>query len=192
MSHGKRYSAKERKDILKYLETHTYQETVDKYGVSEMSLARWVKNKTRRETNTQAPLLDKETQREFQIYLNLIESGDKINAVAVVTAAGELLLPETNGFGSIFRNVNDVSKITANFLLCAQGFTAGVMNDQKQKDVKFDDISINTPIGTFSISEVGKAVLVVLFSLDCSKHDILIHDSHILSKIKVQMKKILM
>ncbi len=38
MSHGKRYTAKERKDILNYLDNHTYQETVDKYGVSEMSL----------------------------------------------------------------------------------------------------------------------------------------------------------
>ncbi len=151
-----------------------------------------MKNKERSETNTHTSLLDIEIQKEVQIYLNLIEASEKVRAVAVVTVAGELLLPQTNGFGSIFPNVNDVTKITTNFLLCAQGFTAAVINNQKKGDVRFDEISIHTPLGTFAISGIGMAVLVILFSLDCSKHDIFIHESHIMPEIKAQMKNILM
>ncbi len=41
MSSGKRYSPEEKDEIMRYRQTHTYQETADKYGVSQMTLARW-------------------------------------------------------------------------------------------------------------------------------------------------------
>ena len=192
MSHGKRYSAKERREILKYLENHTYQETMDKFEVSQMSLARWVKNKEQRETNTLSSLLSQETKNELQIYLNLIESTENVRAVALVTVAGELILPQTMGFSSIFQKVEDVSKITANLLLCAQGFTSAVVNDQKSMKATFDDISIKTPLGTFFLNGVGKAVLVTLFTPDCNLHNILVQDSDLLAQIKSQIEKILL
>ena len=41
MSSGKRYTPEEKNAIMQYRQTHTYQETADKYGVSQMTLARW-------------------------------------------------------------------------------------------------------------------------------------------------------
>jgi predicted regulator of Ras-like GTPase activity (Roadblock/LC7/MglB family) len=41
MSSGKRYTPEEKEEIMQYRQTHTYQETADKYGVSQMTLARW-------------------------------------------------------------------------------------------------------------------------------------------------------
>ncbi len=41
MSSGKRYSKDEKESIMYYRQTHTYQETAQKYSVSQMSLARW-------------------------------------------------------------------------------------------------------------------------------------------------------
>jgi len=192
MSHGKRYSAKKKKNKIKYLDNHTYQETMDKFKVSQMSLARWVKNKEQRETNTLSSLLSQETKNELQIYLNLIESTEKVRAVALVTVAGELILPQTMGFSSIFQKIDDVTKITANLLSCAQGFTAAVVNDKKSMYATFDDISIKTPVGTFLLNGVGKAVLVTLFTPDCNIHNILVQDSDLLAQIKSQIKKILL
>jgi len=191
MSHGKRYSAKERKDILIYLENHTYQETEDKFNVSQMSLARWVKNKKKRETNTAPLILGNEKQKELQIYLNLIDNLDNIRATAIVTAAGELILPETNSFHSFFRNVNDVSVITSNLLLCAKGFTAGVVNDQKKVDPVFDDVSIRTPKGTFLLKAIGSSgVLVTLFEVECLFAEIFTQELRFINQIIQQMKLI--
>ena len=39
--HGRRYSFSEKKEILEYLESHTYKETCEKFGISEPTLARW-------------------------------------------------------------------------------------------------------------------------------------------------------
>ena len=40
-NHGRRYSFSEKKDILDYLENHTYKEACTKYGISEPTLSRW-------------------------------------------------------------------------------------------------------------------------------------------------------
>ncbi|MHA1988505.1 MAG: hypothetical protein ACW98D_17885 [Promethearchaeota archaeon] len=41
--HGRRYSFKEKRDILDYLEKHTYKETSEKFIISETTLSRWRK-----------------------------------------------------------------------------------------------------------------------------------------------------
>ena len=49
MAYGKRYSKEEKEEIMQYRQNHTYRETVDKYNISQMTLARWArkrKNKT--------------------------------------------------------------------------------------------------------------------------------------------------
>ncbi|MHA2039067.1 MAG: leucine-rich repeat domain-containing protein [Promethearchaeota archaeon] len=40
---GRRYSFKEKKDILDYLEKHTYKNTSEKFSISETTLSRWRK-----------------------------------------------------------------------------------------------------------------------------------------------------
>ncbi|MHA2039068.1 MAG: helix-turn-helix domain-containing protein, partial [Promethearchaeota archaeon] len=42
-NYGRRYTFTEKKEILNYLETHTYKDTCEKYGISEPTLARWRK-----------------------------------------------------------------------------------------------------------------------------------------------------
>ena len=191
MSHGKRYSAKERKEILSYLENHTYQETMEKYKVSQMSLARWVKQKENRNTNTTPPLLPIETQKEIHIYLKMLENMDNVNATETITAAGELILPENSGFHSIFTDINDITKTTSNFLLCAQGFTAAVMNEQKHKDPKFNDLSIRTPVGTFFMHSVGnRAVLVVLFKPEYDLGENFGRDSYFINNVCTQLLQV--
>ncbi len=39
--HGRRYSFKEKKDILDFLENHTYKDTSEKFNISETTLSRW-------------------------------------------------------------------------------------------------------------------------------------------------------
>ena len=191
MSHGKRYTVKERKEILVYLENHTYQETMEKFGVSQMSLARWVKNKEKRETNTTTTLLNAEVQKEVQIYLKLVESMKNVRAVAIVTAAGELILPNSaSGFHSIFSNVNDITVIISNLLLCAQGFTAAAVKDQKQMNAVFDDVSIKTPIGTFLLKGIERAVLVILFNPGSSLSEIFIQEFHFINQIVEQLSTV--
>ncbi|MFX1277910.1 MAG: leucine-rich repeat domain-containing protein [Promethearchaeota archaeon] len=41
--HGRRYSFKEKKDILDYLGKHTYKDTSEKFKISETTLSRWRK-----------------------------------------------------------------------------------------------------------------------------------------------------
>ena len=41
--HGRRYSFEEKKEILGYLEQHTYKVTSEKYEISETTLSRWKK-----------------------------------------------------------------------------------------------------------------------------------------------------
>jgi predicted regulator of Ras-like GTPase activity (Roadblock/LC7/MglB family) len=41
MSSGKRYSKEEKQEIMHYRQNHTYQETAEKFNVSQMTLARW-------------------------------------------------------------------------------------------------------------------------------------------------------
>jgi hypothetical protein len=42
-NHGRRYSFKEKKEILDYLEKHTYKDTSEKFKISETTLSRWRK-----------------------------------------------------------------------------------------------------------------------------------------------------
>jgi hypothetical protein len=191
MSHGKRYSAKERKEILEYLGNHTYQETMDKFGVSQMSLARWVKNKKKRDTNTSSALLTAEIRNEVQLYLKLLEKSELIQASAIVTASGEVIMPETTGFQQIFLREEELAVIISNFLLCAQGFTSAVMNHQKLKDTKFDDLSIQTPLGYFSIKGVGQAVLVILIQSEINLYSFYTQYSAFLNQIQISLKDIL-
>jgi len=40
-NHGRRYTFSEKREILDYLENHTYKEACTKYGISEPTLSRW-------------------------------------------------------------------------------------------------------------------------------------------------------
>jgi len=207
MSHGKRYGVKERKEILEYLQSHTYQETMEKFDVSQMSLARWVKNQKRREEPyatiplLNVSLLNADSVKEIQIYLKLLENLENVRAVSLITAAGELILPETkentdnsavesvkSGFRSIFSNEFDIIPIITNFLLCTHGFTQAVtVKVPKQISHLFDNLSVKTPIGTFLLKDTGMAILVVLFKPSIDLDEIIVKDYQLIKQIAGQI-----
>lgn len=84
MSQGKRYGTEEKKEILQYRQTHTYLETSQKYGISEMTLARWSRK-----------LRDKDSREEHitgeQKYIPLIHGIkylEGVKAAAIVNDEG--------------------------------------------------------------------------------------------------------
>jgi predicted regulator of Ras-like GTPase activity (Roadblock/LC7/MglB family) len=71
MEHGKRYTQDEKKEILQFRESHTFQETSEKYNVSMMTLFRW--NQQLR--NVHKKNIKEEKKMEMVIRLNE-ENGD--------------------------------------------------------------------------------------------------------------------
>ena len=70
MSTGKRYTKEEKKEILKFRETHTYQETSEKYGISQMTLARWSQRLRRNEKEEKPEVIKKEVKIQIGESLN--------------------------------------------------------------------------------------------------------------------------
>ena len=87
MSTGKRYSKEEKEEILRYRTTHTYQETVTQYGVSQMTLARWshafkdIKPAEERVSGDSS----------FSTLLSVIKYLEGVKAVAIINDNGELV-----------------------------------------------------------------------------------------------------
>jgi hypothetical protein len=169
MSHGKRYNAKEKKEILDYLENHTYREAMDKFGVSQMSLARWVKNKERRNTNTLLPHINEEIQNELRIHLKIIENLEYVKATALVSNSGQVILPKTKGFHSLFTTIEDY---TTGFLVA---LSQGIFGTQKlfgiKKSKTTDNLSMiyETPLGVFIVNIWGQLILIT--TLDTRDED---------------------
>ena len=78
MSSGKRYSKQEKEEIMLFRQTHTYRETVEKYSVSQMSLARWS-----RKYKKNASTGDRYTgDLAYQPYLHVLKYLEGVKAVS--------------------------------------------------------------------------------------------------------------
>ena len=100
MSQGRRYTREEKKEILQFRLNHTYQETSQKFGVSEMTLARWAR---RIDTNTSHLRFDKlidtntSSQKDrimnlnYNSWLQVIGAIEEVKAVAIISDFGEIL-----------------------------------------------------------------------------------------------------
>jgi predicted regulator of Ras-like GTPase activity (Roadblock/LC7/MglB family) len=86
MSQGRRYSREEKKEILQFRQTHTYQETSQKFGVSEMTLARWSKR-----IDTHTYIKDRPLNSNFNSWLQVIGAIREVKAVAVISDLGEIV-----------------------------------------------------------------------------------------------------
>ena len=153
MSQGKRYDAKERKEILEYLEKTSYRETMEEYGVSQMSLARWVKNKKRRETLPEK--LNEEIQKEIEIYLKLIDNMDQVKTTVLITDGGGLILPATMNSREIAPN------ILMSFGLIINGFRL-YMEKKTKINATNDSLILELPFGGLVVHLMEHMVLVTL------------------------------
>jgi transposase-like protein len=86
MSQGRRYSREEKKEILQFRLTHTYQETSQKFGISEMTLARWA-----RRIDTHTYIKDRPLNSNFNSWLQVIGAIREVKAAAVVSDFGEIV-----------------------------------------------------------------------------------------------------
>jgi predicted regulator of Ras-like GTPase activity (Roadblock/LC7/MglB family) len=78
MEHGKRYTKEEKKEILRFRETHTFQETSDKFGVSMMTLFRWSRPYQSNLSVTEKMLEMKKMElKKRSVDVNLIRIKDK-------------------------------------------------------------------------------------------------------------------
>jgi predicted regulator of Ras-like GTPase activity (Roadblock/LC7/MglB family) len=67
---GKRYTNEEKKEILQFRETHTYQETSEKYGISQMTLARWSQRLRKNEYEKKTEVIKMEMKIRYGENLN--------------------------------------------------------------------------------------------------------------------------
>ena len=152
-SPGKRYSAKERKEILEYLEKTSYRDTMEKYQVSQMSLARWVKNKKHQEQPRVN--IDEKIKKEIAIYLKLIDNMDNVKTTALITDGGGLVQPATVGSQEITQNV------LMSFGLIINGFKKYM--EEKTKVMSYNDsLILELPFGGLIANLMEHMVLITL------------------------------
>jgi predicted regulator of Ras-like GTPase activity (Roadblock/LC7/MglB family) len=111
MEHGKRYTKEEKQEILRFRETHTFQDTSAKFGVSMMTLFRWnhkfgqnpkniVKEEKKMEMYTRygenLNLEDKAKATELAKILEVLKFIKGVKAIALINEEGQLLVMITS------------------------------------------------------------------------------------------------
>jgi predicted regulator of Ras-like GTPase activity (Roadblock/LC7/MglB family) len=106
MEHGKRYTKDERMEILRFRETHTFQVTSAKFGVSMMTLFRWsqqygtkqeeiVREEKKMDMITRygedLNSEDKAKAAELAKMLEVLKYIKGVKAIALITEEGQLL-----------------------------------------------------------------------------------------------------
>ncbi|WP_371806619.1 hypothetical protein [Candidatus Lokiarchaeum ossiferum] len=195
LSHGKRYSAKERKEILHFLETHTYEETVKEFEVSQMTLARWVKRKKERETRFPTYSFPEAQVPEIQTFLKILELMDEINTVFLVSSTGQLLAsPNSPPSIDQTRIVPLISKLLATIDVSSQDLLQ-VLDQEAfipENIPLFSEILINTAFGVvFVVGLNTKVVIMIIFNKSCSTVDIFGKHHHYITRILTELRKVL-
>lgn len=194
MSHGKRYSAKERKQILAYLESHTYEETVKEFEVSQMTLARWVKRKKERETRFPTYNFAEAKIPEIQMFLKMLELMEEIDTVFLVSTTGQLLTtPVSPPSIDQARIVPLISKLLSNVDVYVQDLLQAIDQKALVETVHlFSEIMVKTVFGIVLVVGLNtQAVIMIVFNKSCSNEDIFATHNHYISQILTGLKKIL-
>ncbi len=113
-SHGRRYSSKEKRDILLYLETHTYKETSKMHKISETTLARWRKSLIQSVSDIKAKIIvginqywldylnEKIANGKWKNYdeavLDLLRTYDSINKEQLINISNDEILSKLENF----------------------------------------------------------------------------------------------
>ncbi len=100
MSTGRRYSLTEKREILRYRANHTYEETSQKFGVSQMTLARWSKRIMLNSSNTgkldlshtsDAATPESERLKFIGSLLDVLKFNEGVKYVALISDSGEFI-----------------------------------------------------------------------------------------------------
>nr|MDO8114743.1 helix-turn-helix domain-containing protein [Candidatus Sigynarchaeota archaeon] len=84
MASGKRYTDEEKDEIMQYRQTHTYQETADKFNVSQMTLARWSRDYKNKIIGDRIS-----GDASFRIPMQVLKYLEGVKAVALLSDSGE-------------------------------------------------------------------------------------------------------
>ncbi len=198
MSHGKRYTAKERKQILKFLETHTYEETVKEYDVSQMTIARWVKRKKARENQFPHYSIPTEQIPEIHPYLKMLDLMDDIDSVFLVSSSGQLHIPSSSPNSKEKIDPTRIVPVIAQLLANTHGsikqffHTLHHDTDSLGYSTSFTEILLNTVFGVVFVVGLGtKAVILLVFHKSCTTKDIFITHHRYITQILTGLQKVL-
>ena len=200
MSHGKRYTAKERKEIMNFLASHTYEETVKEYAVSQMTLARWVKRKNRATIQVESPI-KVENIPDIQHFLYMLELMEEISTAYVASTTGMLFTssssPSNENAKGIFKDQSRIMPLIGLMLSNTQNITQKLIqnlsNDSPSTGIGplFTEILLNTVIGVVYLVELGpSAVCLIIFDKSCNTQEIFSTHHQYFTKILSQIRKL--
>ncbi|MHA1746921.1 MAG: hypothetical protein ACTSWW_13045 [Promethearchaeota archaeon] len=200
MSHGKRYTAKERKEIMNFLASHTYEETMKEYSVSQMSLARWVKRKNRAAIQVESPI-KVENIPDIQHFLYMLELMEEISTAYVASTTGMLFTssssPSNENAKGIFKDQSRIMPLIGLMLSNTQNITQKLIqnlsNDRASTEIGplFTEILLNTVIGVVYLVELGpSAVSLIIFDKSCSPQEIFSTHHRYIEQILTRIRKL--
>ena len=199
MSHGKRYTALERKKILDFLEAHTYDETMKEYNVSQMTLARWVKRMKNRRGRLNDYIIKPEQIPEIQLFLNMLELLEEIKDVFLISSTGQLVKASSSQITEhsdlIFQDPNGIVPLVSKLFANTEEFTHSVFQnlqgDEKSMELNiFSEIVINTSQGVVLVSGLGsKAAVMIIFEEYCKIKEIYSTHYHYINQILTGLEK---
>jgi len=150
MSQGRRYTEEEQEEILRYQRTHTYLETSEKYGVSQMTLARWA----RRSKMSILNYTGIEAPQDLATILQSLKFLEGIKVISVISSIGQTVA----SIGLEKASETTIAAITAAIL--SLGDRASGMVGQG----KLEMVCMKSSEGTIIVIGAGEtAVLVLLF-----------------------------
>jgi predicted regulator of Ras-like GTPase activity (Roadblock/LC7/MglB family) len=191
MEHGKRYGQDEKEEILRFRETHTFQETNAKFGVSMMTLFRW----SRKSGNTQKIMKRDEnklnmivrynegnTDAEFKAkafelakVLEVLKYIQGIKAIALINEEGELVsMLATEDFQDV-----DMNMIIISILAVSQRAIDQLILGKLEMDL------IKATMGMLLIIEAGPSLLMdILFDENVDLKHLFSEDFTVIERVK--------
>ena len=130
--HGRRYLFKEKKDILDYLEKHTYKDTSEKFKISETTLSRWKKE---------------------------IKSGSKINRTKIIISIPKFWLEYLNEQieADVWENYSDaILKIIRDYVKLAKDADSNYL--ERVKEILPSLVNLNPNIESMLISSSNEVI----------------------------------
>ncbi len=176
MATGTRYSKEQREEILAFLEDHTYEETQTKFGVSQMTLARWVKRARRMEMrlDTNTLTISTEQKQDLELMVKMLQLLEGVESVVIINQSGDSIASALGPKEKINRIV------TTAVALLAIGERTGESLGGFVKEVY-----VETSGRKILVVEAGKkAVLTIIFSVDANHQDIVTHNFYHIDRIR--------
>ncbi|OLS13512.1 MAG: hypothetical protein RBG13Loki_2883 [Promethearchaeota archaeon CR_4] len=188
MSYGRRYSLAEKREILRYRETHTYEETSQKFGVSQMTLARWSKRisrwSNRDMTNTPTtpkPIVELPYGVRLDLWslLQVLKSIDGVNVISLVSDEGKSIA----SLGTETVNEGKLLAMTAALL------SLGERSSREFEQGNLEMMLTKANGGTTLVVGAGEhAVLVMLFDASADLSKLFARDFPLIDKIREVVK----